>query len=107
MAEITIVGVPIETLKEQIQAIRKWDNGHNFQIKVYVDMKTWAYASIHDVEAAINGDLDAFVNSRFKDVIQSRMQDQLNNIKKKIKKKRNKMLHLTPPKKKRIKRKKQ
>lgn len=117
-AEIVLTGKSVEQLKTEIKKISDWDNQRKYDIRVFaVKDGAWIYDSIGNVEAAIYGDLEAYIKtipkSRDSFVFpDAKLKTEPNTEKinapayermhkNKNKKRRNPMTHLTPKKKKR------
>lgn len=109
-AKIILVGIPHSEIVKELQRIKSWDNGANYQIIVDINGKEH-YDTLDNVESALNNDLSLYIQDKItKDKItKSGGKGELlivdnpdfQNEVGEYKKYRNPMRHLTPKKKKR------
>lgn len=65
-AEITLTGNSRTLLLMQLDIIRKWDNGHDYDIKVFANgSKSYVFDKIANVEKAIKEDLENYLKRKF------------------------------------------
>lgn len=111
-AELELTGKSRIQLIEELEAIKKWDNGHDHPINISLDGHIFTSDTIANVEEAVMTDLYSYVNENFDlgdMVIKTGGNDDIyivpdpdkHNINGRHRKHRNKMTHLIPKKKKR------
>lgn len=111
------IGFPRGHLRERIERIKQWDGGHDYEIRCRVTNHLW-YDSIANVQAAIEGDLQEYIEKNVKlsnrEIFKTGGHDDLMLVDHpdyssaeagpwhgRFIKHRNKMTHLTPKKKRR------
>jgi hypothetical protein len=65
-AKIGLIGKSSKTLLEEIESIRKWDNGANELIRVCIGESSYILDSIDNVETAIKGRLWEYIDNNFR-----------------------------------------
>jgi hypothetical protein len=64
--KIMLIGKSAKTLLAELESIRKWDNGHNYPIRVCIDENRTIFDSIDNVENVIkNGLLWKYIETEF------------------------------------------
>lgn len=117
-AKLTLIddsglGKPREELLKELSAIRAWQSGKDWKIKIYVKQQL-QFDDLQNVEDAVNGDLEAYIRSKFiirpREIFKTGGRSELilminpnlvGEDGKSYRKKRSGMTHLTPKKKKR------
>jgi hypothetical protein len=64
-AEILIIGRTNNEIIAELETIKKWDNGHNYPIKVKISETEWIEDTIQNVINSINENINLYIQNNF------------------------------------------